>query len=424
MHGRPPDWHGREKTKGWTGFGCIFGQHRTRGNRLHDQAQGRPAADDPLDWHNIERVVAGDASQGERAALDRWVGTDEHRRALVARFAAAAQSARGPRYDVEEGGAAVARKMRGARPMPAATDVRTRAASVGDRSGTGEWVGNAAGILAAAGVCGIALAVAWRTVRPAHVQTLVAAASEQPHIVITGRGQRETVRLRDGSQVTLAPDSRLTEPATVGRTTREVTLDGKAYFDVVHDSLNPFTVVVGGERIRDIGTQFVVDAYTRDPGRGPASAPNQPRMLVAVSSGAVRIEFPPSVADTREGVTAVGEGGATIVRAGEMARVDARGQTTIVARADIATWTGWTSGALVFNKSPLADVVRELERWYDIDIVISDPVLARQRVTATFRDMPISHVLNTLAIDVHARCWWSGHTVTMSPLGAGNEPPL
>jgi transmembrane sensor len=419
-----PEGYDPAKTKGWTCLGCIFGQHRTRGTRLHDQAQGGPAADDPVDWHSIERVVAGDASPGERAALDRWVGTDEHRRALVARFAAAAQGARHPRYEVDAAWSAVARQMRGARSLPAASAKRGRTATPGDRPDTREWVRNAAAILAAAGVCGIAGAVAWRTVRPVREPTPIAAAAEQPQIVITGRGQRETVQLRDGSRVTLAPDSRLTEPVAFGRSTREVTLDGKAYFDVVHDSLHPFTVVVAGERIRDLGTQFVVDAYTRYPDRGPAATRSQPQMLVAVSTGAVRIEFPPSAANTREGVTAVGEGGATIVRAGEIARVDDRGQTTIVASADIATWTGWTSGALVFNKSSLADVVRELERWYDIDIVISDPALARQRVTATFRDMPISRVLNTLAIAVHARCWWSGHTVTVSPLGAGNEPPL
>ena len=85
---------------------------------------------------------------------------------------------------------------------------------------------------------------------------------------------------------------------------------------------------------------------------------------------------------------------------------------------------GWTSGDLVFEGNSLADVVRELERWYDIDIVISDPSLAKRRVTRTFRGMPISHVLNTLAIAVNARCWWSGHTVTISPLTGSNDPPL
>jgi len=78
----------------------------------------------------------------------------------------------------------------------------------------------------------------------------------------------------------------------------------------------------------------------------------------------------------------------------------------------------------VFDRSSLCDVARELERWYDIDIVISDPALAQRRISKTFRGMPISHVLNTLALAVDARCWWSGRTVTISPLVEGNEPPI
>jgi ferric-dicitrate binding protein FerR (iron transport regulator) len=272
--------------------------------------------------------------------------------------------------------------------------------------------------------------------RSLHTQTgeaPPAAAPESPQVAITGRGQRLAFTLRDGSHVTLAPDSRLTTPAAFGRTTREVTLDGKAYFEVAHDSLHPFTVIAAGERIRDIGTQFVVDAYAHDqPVRGAPSARNQPRMpvraqvrmQVAVATGSVRIETPPVNAATRPWESAVGEGGATIVTAGEIARVDARGQTTVIPHADVAAMKGWTSGELVFERNSLGDVVRELERWYDIDIVISDSSLARRRVTRTFRGMPISHVLNTLAIAVNARCWWSGHTVTISPLADTNEPPL
>lgn len=376
-----------------------------------------------MDWHDIERVLAGDASAGERAALDRWIGTDKRRRAMVARLVTAANGMRRSRYDADQGWAALQRQMRGAPHAPATAHAGSYADPAVDRSHTRRWIANTAGILAAAGVCAIAVTMAWRTVRPVTETARTAAVEESSHVDITGRGQRMTVTLRDGSRVTLAPDSRLTAPAAFGRTTREVTLNGKAYFDVAHDTLHPFTVIAAGERIRDLGTQFVVDAYTRDGDPG-ASTRNQPRMQVEVSSGAVRIESPPSAATARAGVTAVGDGGATIVTAGEVARVDARGQTTIIPHADVASWEGWTSGELVFDKSSLADVARELERWYDIDIVISDPALAQRRVTRTFRGMPISHVLNTLAIAAHARCWWSGHTVTMSPLVEGTEPPL
>jgi transmembrane sensor len=402
---------------------------------LHDQKPARPPGGDSLDRHLIERILAGEASPAERVAFDRWAGTDERRREMVARVAAATHGLRRPRYDADQAWLAVSRQMhspdahaaaRGGSPSPSPLE----------GPAPSRWLANTAGIAAAAGICALAAGIAWRSLRPAGGQSPVAAAPESPQVAITGRGQRLTVTLLDGSHVTLAPDSRLTAPAGFGRTTREVTLDGKAYFEVVHDSLHPFTVIAAGERIRDIGTQFVVDAYTHDqtPGATPAGAATrnqqrmqvrvQVRMQVAVSAGAVRIESPPVTPSARPWASAVGEGGATIVTAGEIARVDARGQTTVIPHADVAGMKGWTSGELVFERSSLGDVVRELERWYDIDIVISDPSLAQRRVTRTFRGMPISHVLNTLAIAVNARCWWSGHTVTISPLAESNEPPL
>jgi transmembrane sensor len=387
--------------------------------RLHDPTNGRPGGDDSADWYLIERILAGDASPGERVALDRWAGSDEDRRAMVARVTAAADGLRRPRYDADQAWAAMSGRMR----TPAAR-VASLAARPFERPASSQWLANTAGIAAAAGICVIAAVIAMRSLRPAAEATSATAGPETPQVAITGRGQRLAVPLRDGSHVTLAPNSRLTAPASFGRTTREVTLDGKAYFDVAHDSAYPFTVIAAGERIRDIGTQFVVDAYTRDQDAGAAAARNQARMQVGVASGAVRIESPPPTPASRPWVSAVGDGGATIVTAGEIARVDARGQTTIISHADVASMRGWTSGELVFDRSSLGDVARELERWYDIDIVISDPALAQRRVTKTFRGMPISHVLNTLALAVNARCWWSGRTVTISPLVEGSEPPL
>jgi transmembrane sensor len=388
-------------------------------HRLHDQTHGRPGGDDSVDWYLLERILAGEATLGERVALDRWAGSDEDRRVIVARVTGAAGGLRRPRYDADQAWAAVARQMR----TPAAHAAPPGARRL-ERSASSHWLANTAGVVTAASICVIAAGISMRSLRPADDQTSATAAPATPQVAITGRGQRLAFTLRDGSHVTLAPNSRLTAPAAFGRTTREVTLDGKAYFDVAHDSAYPFTVIAAGERIRDIGTQFVVDAYTRGQDAGTAGARNQARMQVAVASGAVRIESPPLTPASRPWVSAVGDGGATIVTAGEIARVDARGQTTIIAHGDVASMSGWTNGDLVFDRSSLGDVARELERWYDIDIVISDPALAQRRVTKTFRGMPISHVLNTLALAVNARCWWSGRTVTISPLVEGSESPL
>src|SRR4029078_6001494 len=91
----------------------------------------------------------------------------------------------------------------------------------------------------------------------------------------TANGQRDSVRLDDGTRVVLAPESRLTVAMGYGDKVREVELTGEAYFDVHHDAARPFVVHAGGADIRDLGTTFTVRS-TADQG-----------VRVAVTSGSV-----------------------------------------------------------------------------------------------------------------------------------------
>src|SRR6185312_6504135 len=79
----------------------------------------------------------------------------------------------------------------------------------------------------------------------------------QAQAYATQVGERQTVRLADGSQLELNTNTRV--HASVTATLRLVTLDaGEAYFDVVHDQNRPFTVIAGNRRITDLGTKFTV----------------------------------------------------------------------------------------------------------------------------------------------------------------------
>ena len=86
----------------------------------------------------------------------------------------------------------------------------------------------------------------------------------QPQVFVSAAEARTDIRLTDGTRVTLAPESRLIVPAGFDRTTREVTLDGRGYFEVEHRNTLPFIVHGKNVMVRDFGTKFAVRGYSAD----------------------------------------------------------------------------------------------------------------------------------------------------------------
>ena len=94
----------------------------------------------------------------------------------------------------------------------------------------------------------------------------------------TAVGQRDSVRLPDGTRVVLGPGSRLAVDQGYGTSHREVGLRGEAYFDAQHGGAHPFVVRAGNATVRDVGTVFAIHS---DPGDG---------VRVVVASGAVVLQ--------------------------------------------------------------------------------------------------------------------------------------
>src|SRR5262249_18634375 len=155
----------------------------------------------------------------------------------------------------------------------------------------------------------------------------------------TGRGQRATVQLADGSRVVLGVDSRIRYPRGFGKQGREIDLVGEAYFDVVHDARVPFRVRTPHGVSEDVGTRFAVRAYAGE------------------SSARVVVE---------EGFVAVGHG--VTLGAGDLARVTRQAAPHVVHGAPVARLLAWTHGQLNFVNTPLREVVADLRRWYDVTV--------------------------------------------------------
>jgi transmembrane sensor len=205
--------------------------------------------------------------------------------------------------------------------------------------------------------------------------------------VTTAPGQRLVVHLGDHSTITLGPASTLRYDR-VARS-REITLDGLADFRVEHDAGHPFVVHAAGAEITDVGTEFVVRAYSVDS-----------TVHVAVSSGVVSV------------MNAAGDRAPLMVRAGEVALVRGTTAPLQVHEVNASTYAAWVGGTLMFDDDAFADVARELGRWFDVDIRLANPRLATRRVTAIYNDPSLPLVLDALSATLGVRYETSGRIVT------------
>lgn len=344
-----------------------------------------------IDLARLGRYFDGTASAEEQVVVDAWIGDDpagERRAAVEALRAAWTDDARrltAP-YDTDTAWARLAAVLDGdatERRLPAigaALARRTRRPHVA-------W---AAAILVVAG----AATSAWWFSRRAEVPQPIAQAPAMREYV-TPRGRRAAFRLLDGSEITLNADSRLRVPTDFGAARRDVYLEGEAYFNVVHDDARPFVVHTAQSAVRDIGTRFGVRAYA------DAGAER-----VAVAEGAVEVT----------NGSAPGSAAAPL-RAGQVAAV-ARGRVQLVRGANVADELAWTDGRLVFASMPFGEAARRLGRWYDLEIQIKDPALAKRPVSGSYSNEPIAEVLTLITSAVGARYELRGRLVTISTAGA------
>lgn len=200
----------------------------------------------------------------------------------------------------------------------------------------------------------------------------------------TGLGGHEIVTLTDGSQIELNTNTVL--HIATGTRERSVRLDrGEAYFQIVHNAAHPFTVAVGGRRIIDLGTKFLVKA-------------DADRLKVSLMEGLARIEF----------ADAPSSSSANLLKPGDVAVATA--DSISVTRADTRSLNqelGWRRGVLIFRDTSLAEAVAEFNRYNSRKIVIADAGAARRTIGGTFTTSEVSRfaaiVRLALSLDVEER---------------------
>jgi transmembrane sensor len=175
---------------------------------------------------------------------------------------------------------------------------------------------------------------------------------------VTTAGERLTVSLADGSQITLNTQTELTVAYT--QRARSVRLArGQALFEVAKDASRPFVVQAQDRRFIAVGTAFDVRIEGEE-------------VKVTMLAGTVRAEGSTS-----------GSPIGTTVTAGEQLTIDTR-NPDLVRRADPERVTSWRRGQVIFDDTRLSDAVEEINRYSETRIELADPKLGELRLSGAF----------------------------------------
>lgn len=161
--------------------------------------------------------------------------------------------------------------------------------------------------------------------------------------LVTPRGGQYTVVLADGTKVTLNAASSLVYPVQFNGASREVELTGEGYFEVAHDPKKPFRVKSNGQTIEVLGTHFNVNCYN-----------NEPYIKTTLLEGSIKLTSGNSE---------------VVLKPGQQSRFDPHKKVPIRTE-DVNTdeAVAWKNGLFQFKASSIEEVMREAERWYNVDV--------------------------------------------------------
>jgi ferric-dicitrate binding protein FerR (iron transport regulator) len=210
-------------------------------------------------------------------------------------------------------------------------------------------------------------------------------ASLSYNMLVTPRGGQFRITLPDGSKVWLNAASSLRYPTAFINNTRTVEITGEAYFEVAPDAAKPFKVKVNDRtEILVLGTAFNVNAYT-----------DEPTVNTTLLDGAVRINT-------------------QTLTPGQQAQVNTAGAIKLVNDVDVSETVAWKNGIFSFNNADVRTVMRQIGRWYNIEINYEQAVYTTKFKGKIGRDLNLTDALEVLKkAGVNFKV--EGRTVTVMP---------
>ncbi|MDN5289402.1 MAG: FecR family protein [Mucilaginibacter sp.] len=202
----------------------------------------------------------------------------------------------------------------------------------------------------------------------------------------TPRGGQYHLILADGTHVWLNAASSIKFPVSFTGKDRKVEITGEAYFEVAHDKTKPFIVASNGQTVQVLGTHFNINAYT-----------DEDEVKTTLLEGSVKIQ--------------VGDK-SFLLKPGEQSKLK-NGAIDIVA-GDTDGAVDWKNGIFHFNDASIESVMRQLSRWYDVDVKYEGKVKEREFSGEISRNVNASQILDALSFKkIHYAI--EGKTIIIKP---------
>lgn len=162
--------------------------------------------------------------------------------------------------------------------------------------------------------------------------------------ISTPRGGQYQVTLSDGTRVWLNAASSIRFPVAFTGSQRRVEVTGETYFEVAHNAQQPFVVKAASTEVEVLGTHFNINAYA-----------DEASIKTTLLEGKVKISAP-------------GTSTARYLQPGQQAGIGADGKINVLVNADTEEAVAWIKGRFQFSSADLRSILRQISRWYDVDV--------------------------------------------------------
>lgn len=192
--------------------------------------------------------------------------------------------------------------------------------------------------------------------------------------------------LPDGSKVCLNAGSSISYPGHFDGNTRNVTITGEAYFQVVKNKKLPMVVTAGNVSLKVRGTSFNVNAF-----------PSEASVKVTLVEGSVSLSSPSGKLKDKDEFFI--DPGQTVTYFDDSKKLTIQNDDTFL-------YTAWKDGILVFRNNTFETVLKQLSRKFNVDIELNDQTLATIPMDATFKDENVNEILRLLSLSTPFRFYY------------------
>lgn len=189
--------------------------------------------------------------------------------------------------------------------------------------------------------------------------------------VSTPKGGQYQLVLSDGTKVWLNAASSLRFPASFSGNDRKVELTGEGYFEVAANKNKPFKVISNNMEVTALGTEFNINAYK-----------DESALTTTLLEGSVKVDY---------------DHKSTLLVPGEQALIRDQANEIVVSKdLDINAIIAWKNGIFHFAQADIKAIMRELSRWYDVDVIFEDNVPDTKFDGKIYRNVNASEVFRIL----------------------------